>query len=442
MCCKTVPGFEELLRADLRTFFDKGGDLDAMLPADMFALLVGEPLSKVPAPEHKCVICIDALDELPRDDVGAVLKLFTDSFSKLPRWVGILVTSRGEAHIKAALSKKFTPMELKVDETRNQGDMRVFLRHIARGKFNDTSLSLADVELAIQKEFSGIVMVGKLAPLEPLLLASKGVYNGVMPEIVRQPKYDVLVKIPDLRPVPPLLQSSTSFDALFIEAAVAQEAVKATIAVLWEAAAGSNVRHPTSGKQDWVESADDPGIKGLERSLEKMKKDYDGKFQRLTDIARLTMRFTSPARLVRAFMEMQSLPQLKLVQVKNRFGSRTPLGYADLNVLYKVLIREGVSHYVEVRYFDMAARRESAKRPRYTSGAIQPRRDRAGEGYGAQVLREGAVGNPEDLRGHGARGGRARGVHHETPRQLGAGRRRRLARPQGRRPLHLRAAPR
>ncbi|KAJ1456177.1 hypothetical protein M885DRAFT_184687 [Pelagophyceae sp. CCMP2097] len=349
MCCKTVPGFEELLRADLRTFFEKGGDLDAMLPANMFALLVGEPLSKVPAPEHKCVICIDALDELPRDDVGAVLKLFTDSFSKLPRWVGILVTSRGEAHIKAALSKKFTPMELKVDETRNQGDMRVFLRHIARGKFNDTSLSLADVELAIQKEFSGIVMVGKLAPLEPLLLASKGVYNGVMPEIVRQPKYDVLVKIPDLRPVPPLLQSSTSFDALFIEAAVAQEAVKATIAVLWEAAAGSKVRHPTSGKLDWVESADDPGIKGLERSLEKMKKDYDGKFQRLTDIARLTMRFTSPARLVQAFMEMQKLPELKLVQVKNRFGSRTPLGYADLNVLYKVLIREGVSHYVEAK---------------------------------------------------------------------------------------------
>lgn len=130
------------------------------------------------------------------------------------------MTSRGEAQIKEALSKKFTPMELKVDDLRNQEDLRVFLREIARGNFNDTSISLKDVELAIEKEFPGVVMVDKLAPLAPLLLASKEVYETVMPAIELQPKYCDLLKIQDLRPAP-LLQSSLSIDALFAEALLA-----------------------------------------------------------------------------------------------------------------------------------------------------------------------------------------------------------------------------
>lgn len=85
MLCETVPGFEEKLRADLCTFFEEDGDLDVMTPADLFALLVNKPLSKVPVPEQECVMCIGALDELPREHVDAVLKLFTGSFSKLPQ---------------------------------------------------------------------------------------------------------------------------------------------------------------------------------------------------------------------------------------------------------------------------------------------------------------------------------------------------------------------
>lgn len=122
------------------------------------------------------------------------------------------------------------------------------------------------------------------------------------------------------------------------------------IAEVWDAVAGSHVRHPTSGKQAWVESADDPGIKGMPRAVEKVAKDYSGNFQRLTDIARLTMRFTSTDGLLQAFEAMQELQDLKLVQVKNRFGSRAPLGYCDLNVLYQVSIGEGVLHYIEVRF--------------------------------------------------------------------------------------------
>ncbi|KAJ1458797.1 hypothetical protein M885DRAFT_83226 [Pelagophyceae sp. CCMP2097] len=357
MLCATVRGFEEMLRADLVSFFEEKGDLDGMQPAGLFELLVSKPLSKVEPPGQNCVICIDALDELPPKDLGSVLALIVDLFPALPQWVKIFLTSRDEAHIKAALSEQFTPMELKVDGSHNQEDMRAFLRHMARGFFQE-SLSLADVERDVEKEFEGVQMRDRLAPLAPSLMQSKAVYDDAVARIIlrdTQKAYDDLCSaIPDIRP-DPLLQSSKSLEALFAEAARAQDVVAAAIADAWETdAASSNVRHPKSGKRPWVESADEPGIKGMPRALEKRDKDYGGDYRRLTDLSRITLRFLDCKGLLGAFEAMRNLPQCTLLQVKNRFGSRTPLGYCDVNALFAFGVLDGdgesVQHIAEVQF--------------------------------------------------------------------------------------------
>jgi len=350
MLCETVPGFEAQLRAKFPGIVEEGGDLDDMQPADLFAVLVCGPLSEVEAPGHNCVIGIDALDELPREHLKTMLALVADSFPNLPDWVKVFVTSRDEAQIKAALSKVFSPMELKVDGSRNQEDVRAYLRSIARDNV-DNELSLEDVERDVEKAFPGLAMRGKLAPLAAPLLASKEAYDGAMAEIVLQPRYgDLLSEIKEMRPAP-LHQTSADLDALFVEAARAQTVVTAAIADEWDADAGArHIRHPTeSAKQAWVDSADDPGTKGMPRALEKVANDYGGDFQRLTDISRISLRFSCCERLLQGFRHLQETSRWVLLQVKNRFASPTPLGYRDINACFAVPIADGTVHIVEVQ---------------------------------------------------------------------------------------------
>ncbi|KAJ1456162.1 hypothetical protein M885DRAFT_184188 [Pelagophyceae sp. CCMP2097] len=235
--------------------------------------------------------------------------------------------------------------------------MRAFLRHIPRDFFQEL-LSLADVERDVEKAFPGVQMRDRLAPLAPSLMQSKAVYDDAVARIIlrdTQKAYDDLCStVLDIRP-DPLLRSSKSLAALFAEAARAQDVVAAAIADALETdAASSNVRHPKSDKRPWVESADEPGIKGMPRALEKRDKDYGGDYRRLTDLSRSTLRFLDCKGLLGAFEAMRNLPQCTLLQVKNRFGSRTPLGYCDVNALFAFGVLDGdgerVQHIAEVQF--------------------------------------------------------------------------------------------
>ena len=83
-----------------------------------------------------------------------------------------------------------------------------------------------------------------------------------------------------------------------------------------------NLWHPPQWK---------PGVKGEERALEKMENDYKDQngvphANKLKDLARLTLRFTQPAKVVQTLKELRTLG-FTIVILKNKYANPTPLGY-------------------------------------------------------------------------------------------------------------------
>ena len=85
----------------------------------------------------------------------------------------------------------------------------------------------------------------------------------------------------------------------------------------------SIIQHPAGNALEWVEFADSPGIKGEPRSREKMKLDYGGQANKLKDLARLTLRFTHPSKMVCAIKELKALG-FTIVICKNKYARTTP----------------------------------------------------------------------------------------------------------------------
>ena len=126
MLCATVEGFEDALK--------KSGGVETDKVDELFEALLAKPLRSVEAPrgaDDALVLIIDALDELPRDALQPVLSLLATELKTLPPWIKLVVTSRDEAQIKAAL-KGYTPSELRVDEARNRQDVRAYLTVLAK----------------------------------------------------------------------------------------------------------------------------------------------------------------------------------------------------------------------------------------------------------------------------------------------------------------------
>ena len=100
------------------------------------------------------VILIDALDECAHDGQNDILRCIQRHFHKLPRWVGVYMTTRPEAPITEALNK-FTPWELVPESEDNRNDVRLFFaRLLARhggARFADEGVCAAAVEALVAK---------------------------------------------------------------------------------------------------------------------------------------------------------------------------------------------------------------------------------------------------------------------------------------------------
>ena len=108
-------------------------------------------------------------------------------------------------------------------------------------------------------------------------------------------------------------QVSDSFEEVYAQAAVAQGVLTGAIATKWEADPKlSFLRHPSVGCAaeacaEWLENADDPGVKGAARAQEKMANDYGGHANKLKDLSRLTLTFTHPRKLGLALKGLKKL---------------------------------------------------------------------------------------------------------------------------------------
>ena len=121
--------------------------------AALFGLLLVEPLHGIePPPLHeggRYLLVIDALDEAEYDLKNDLLKLIAREFDKLPPWLGVLVTSRPEVHIKEML-KKLQPTELDAEKHAKEcdEDVGVYLDKVLRDVVPATELASAVATVA------------------------------------------------------------------------------------------------------------------------------------------------------------------------------------------------------------------------------------------------------------------------------------------------------
>jgi hypothetical protein len=279
------------------------------------------------------VLLIDALDELPANGaLEGVLELLTDHFAKLPAWVRVAVTSREEANIPKELMEAYTPLELRVDEARNQQDVRAYLSSIASQHVAKT-ISIADLELAVERAFPGTSMHGVLGELEEPMRLSLACYDKAVDTVAEDPDYERLLSdVEELRPTD-LRQSISDMDDLYRHAEVAHAKLCGAIAGKWQLGKSPSVRVPVPGTEaPWVCTALNPGVKSRTRAAEKLEKDYGGDVGKLKDLARCTLNFATCGEMIAAIEALKAEDGFSVVALKNRYANPTPLGYRDLNL--------------------------------------------------------------------------------------------------------------
>ena len=109
--------------------------------------------------------------ELPRDALKPVLSLLANELKMLPSWIKLVVTSRDEAQIKAAL-KGYTPSELRVDEARNRQDVRAYLTVLAK-EHVELEVTMESLRHEVEAKFPGLKNLDTFADLEDPLGAHK-----------------------------------------------------------------------------------------------------------------------------------------------------------------------------------------------------------------------------------------------------------------------------
>ena len=332
-------------------------------PAELFKALFETPLldGKVQSPERPLLVILDALDELPKESQKPLLDVIASQLSQLPSWLKLFVTSREEPQIRRALSR-FTPKELRADEAKNRADVEVYLRTIAR-KYIKGEASISDIEADVKRKY-GIDMKGKLAVLQKPMEMSKAIYAKVREKVSAEEGYKKLINVSEKRNAD-LVQVSDDLHTVHKEQAPkAQEKLELLIADKWEADPNkATLRHPVQGTaKAWVEFADSPGIKTEPRVSEKMMNDYGGHANKLKDLARLTLRFTSCSRMAHALAEGLKGEGIEVLTLKNKYASPTPMGYSDFNSCAGVVLSDGTTYVCEIQlnHIDMLEAKKEA----------------------------------------------------------------------------------
>ena len=225
---------------------------------------------------------------------------------------------------------------------------QVYLRSIA-SKHVQGEVNAADIEKDTKRRF-GIDLTGKLAELQAPMDKSKAIYDQAREQLRTTDGFQELLNVLEIRNAD-LTQASDNFDTVYEQAPKAQQKLMSLIASEWQADPHmKNLRHPVPGKQQpWVESADDPGVKGEERSREKMKNDYDDHANKLKDLARSTLRYKSCRRMHDGLTTGLSGAGIQVLALKNKYAFPTPMGYSDFNLCVGIELDDQVRYVAEMQ---------------------------------------------------------------------------------------------
>jgi len=225
----------------------------------------------------------------------------------------------------------------------------VYLRSIAR-KHVKGEVSAADIEKDVKRKF-GIDLTGELAELQEPMDKSKAIYDRVRERLRTTDGFQELLEVPEIRNAD-LTQASDKFDTVYLkQAPKAQQKLTSLIASEWQVdPKEKTVRHPVPGKQEpWVESADDPGVKGEPRSREKMKNDYNNHANKLKDLARSTLRYKGCRRMHYGLTKGLPGAGIKVLTLKNKYAFPTPMGYSDFNLCVGIKLDDQVEYVAEMQ---------------------------------------------------------------------------------------------
>jgi len=104
-------------------------ELDRKGPAELFDYLLATPLhSVIDGGRERYLIVIDALDEAGEAGRNPLVEMLARNASRLPEWIGIVVTSRPESAVKTPL-QGLNPLVLDTGTDDNRADIRDYLRH-------------------------------------------------------------------------------------------------------------------------------------------------------------------------------------------------------------------------------------------------------------------------------------------------------------------------
>ena len=104
-------------------------DLDRKNPVDLFDYLLANPLRyAINGNRPRQLIVIDALDETLQNGQSELTELIASQLSKLPDWLGWVVTSRPESGIRGQL-EQFGLHDINADDPRNQEDVKTYIQH-------------------------------------------------------------------------------------------------------------------------------------------------------------------------------------------------------------------------------------------------------------------------------------------------------------------------
>lgn len=143
--CNSIPCYKE----KMEYLLDEKSILQ-MNAVELFTYLIMEPLHELEEAQDQKIIVIDGLDECDFESQSELLKIIVREFVKLPKWLGVIITTRPDKKILQKLSKIKPVFQLDPEDSRNINDIKIYLTDILKAKMLPEELDIG-VQLMVKK---------------------------------------------------------------------------------------------------------------------------------------------------------------------------------------------------------------------------------------------------------------------------------------------------
>lgn len=144
--CENIPHYLENIVDQVQ-----GDDVSSMKTAELFTVLIVEPLHKLDRSQKRTFsVIIDAIDECEFEFRNDLLNLINREFIKLPHWLHVIITARSDQKIVQKLKRLKPHFQLNPSDPRNVADIKMYLHDILEEKMPAEEVN-SGVDLLVKK---------------------------------------------------------------------------------------------------------------------------------------------------------------------------------------------------------------------------------------------------------------------------------------------------